>query len=78
MAQTARRTVAKTIASLEKQGGLMLLDCGCVVGMRAKEMRKFLEVAGPEEVVKILASIQCSIHPPKKKARKTAARKSVK
>jgi hypothetical protein len=77
MVDTARRSVAKTIASIEKQGGLMLLDCGCIVGMRAKEMRKLIEVAGPEEVVKIIDSIKCNIHPAKKK-KATRKRKSPK
>jgi len=75
MVQTARRTAAKAVALIEKQGGLMLLACGCIIGMRAKEMRKLIEIAGPEEVVKILDNIRCTIHPVKIKKPRKSSRK---
>ena len=78
MAETARHIAAKAIALIERQGGLMVLPCGCIVGVRAKEMRKLIEVAGPESFNDALNTIQCPDHPekPKRKSRAKSHAKS--
>lgn len=68
MALSARRSVAKTIALIEKQGGL-ILPCGCVLGVQLTEMRKLLETVGPEQIEEIFKKIQCPEHPKKSKRR---------
>ena len=55
---TQRRRAVKIIKELETYGGFRL-PCNCMVSTNANEMRKLMEMVGPEVILEIATLLKC-------------------
>lgn len=58
VAERPRRRAARIIRQVEDRGGFPLA-CGCVLAAKANEIRRLMELTGPETVLEIAASLEC-------------------
>ena len=53
-----RRKAVLIIKQLEAIGGFYL-ECGCFVASNANEMRRLMEITGPEVILEITTLVKC-------------------
>jgi len=53
-----RRRAARVIRQVEVHGGFPL-SCGCVLSCSAVEMRRLMELTGPETILEIATLLEC-------------------
>jgi hypothetical protein len=59
MSTSSRQKAAKAIARTEKDGGYAL-RCGCFVHVRAPDLRRLLEMSGPQAVLDVEREVRTS------------------